>query len=66
MPTCDTCPAIIGETRWHRRLLRWRPLRWRCPLSGRYVDPEQQCDASTEDLQRMADHAQETIDGRRA
>ena len=64
MAICGRCPAIIEDTRWHRKLKRWSRLRFRCALSGRYVDPGQECDASTSDLRRMVAHAQETIDGR--
>lgn len=55
MPTakpCGQCPMIVEETRWHRRLLKWRPLCFRCAISGRYVDPADHCNARLSDLRR--------------
>ena len=52
-PTCGHCPAIVAETdRWHR-IRCWGRVRFRCPLSGRYVAPDDACTASLHDLRRM-------------
>jgi hypothetical protein len=53
VPDCISCPAIIEEKRWSRRLLVWLGLRWRCGISGRYVAPGDTCAASLHDLRRM-------------
>ena len=56
IPICRTCPGIVEEKRWSRRLLAWGRLRFRCGLSGRYVDPAGPCAASLHDLRRMERH----------
>lgn len=56
IPICRTCPGIVEEKRWSPRWLAWLGLRWRCALSGRYVDPAGPCAASLHDLRRMEQH----------